>query len=111
VVDSRLGTIGGEYYVKQHLPGAIPLVENDVADRAGAVLPDKASRIVTYCSNPACPNSQRVAGRLTALGYTRTCGRTARASRTGWLRACRPNRACAPVDEPVRRRSADLRFV
>jgi rhodanese-related sulfurtransferase len=25
---------------------------------------------VTYCSNPACPNSQRVAARLTALGYT-----------------------------------------
>jgi rhodanese-related sulfurtransferase len=25
---------------------------------------------VTYCSNPACPNSQRVADRLAALGYT-----------------------------------------
>jgi rhodanese-related sulfurtransferase len=62
--------LGGEYYVKQHLPGAIPLVENDVADRAGALLPDRAAPIVTYCSNPACPNSQRVAEQLAALGYT-----------------------------------------
>jgi rhodanese-related sulfurtransferase len=61
--------LGGEYYVRQHLPGAIPLVEHDVADRAAALLPDKAAAIVTYCSNPACPNSQRVADRLTALGY------------------------------------------
>lgn len=62
--------LGGDYYAKQHLPGAIPLVEADVAERAGTLLPDRAARIVTYCSNPACPNSQRVADRLTALGYT-----------------------------------------
>jgi aspartyl-tRNA(Asn)/glutamyl-tRNA(Gln) amidotransferase subunit A len=35
-----------------------------------AVLPNRATPIVTYCSNSACPNSQRVADRLTALGYT-----------------------------------------
>lgn len=62
--------LGGEYYAKQHLPGAIPLVENDVANRAAALLPNKTALIVTYCSNPACPNSQRVADRLTTLGYT-----------------------------------------
>lgn len=62
--------LGGEYYAQQHLPGAIPLVENDVAAKATGLLPDRAAPIVTYCSNPACPNSQRVADRLTALGYT-----------------------------------------
>lgn len=62
--------LGGDYYAKRHLPGAIPLVEAEVADRAGALLPDRAAAIVTYCSNPACPNSQRVADKLTALGYT-----------------------------------------
>src|SRR5215470_18184867 len=62
--------LGGEYYTKQHLPGAVPLVEDDVASQAGELLPDKAAPIVTYCSNPACPNSGRVAARLTALGYT-----------------------------------------
>ena len=62
--------LGGEYHAKQHLPGALPLVEDEVAARAGERLPDRAAPIVTYCSNPSCPNSQRVADRLTALGYT-----------------------------------------
>ena len=62
--------LGGEYYAQEHLPGAIPLAESDVADHAAALLPNKATPIVTYCSNPACPNSHRVADRLTALGYT-----------------------------------------
>ena len=62
--------LGGAYYEKQHLPGAIALVEDDVADRAAVLLPDKAAAIVTYCSNVACPNSERVAEKLTALGYT-----------------------------------------
>jgi rhodanese-related sulfurtransferase len=62
--------LGGEYYAQQHLPGAVPLVEADVTAQAATVLPDKAAAVVTYCSNPACPNSGRVAERLTALGYT-----------------------------------------
>lgn len=62
--------LGGEYYARQHLPGAVPLVEDDVAALAAGLLPDKAAPIVTYCSNPACPNSGRVAERLSALGYT-----------------------------------------
>jgi rhodanese-related sulfurtransferase len=62
--------LGGEYYAKQHLPGAIALVEADVDRLAPTLLPDRAAPIVTYCSNSACPNSQRVADRLTALGYT-----------------------------------------
>jgi rhodanese-related sulfurtransferase len=62
--------LGGDYYAKQHLPGAIPLVEDDVATQAARLLPDRAAPIVTYCSNPACPNSQRVAGKLADLGYT-----------------------------------------
>jgi rhodanese-related sulfurtransferase len=62
--------LGGEYYEKQHLPGAIPLVEADVTARASTLLPDRTAAIVTYCSNPACPNSGRVADQLTGLGYT-----------------------------------------
>ena len=62
-------TLGGEYHAKRHLPGAVALVEADVAAHAAELLPDKAAPIVTYCSNPSCPNSQRVAERLTALGY------------------------------------------
>jgi rhodanese-related sulfurtransferase len=65
-----LDALGGEYYARQHLPGAVPLVAADVDAQAPALLPDRAAAIVTYCSNPACPNSGQVADRLTALGYT-----------------------------------------
>ncbi|GIH79673.1 rhodanese-like domain-containing protein [Planobispora longispora] len=63
-------TLGGDYYAQQHLPGAIALVESEVADRAAELLPAKDATVVTYCSNPACGNSEAVARRLTALGYT-----------------------------------------
>ncbi|GGS88926.1 rhodanese-like domain-containing protein [Nonomuraea spiralis] len=65
-----LDTLGGSYYAQQHLPGAVALVESEVAERAAELLPDKDAPIVTYCSNPACGNSKAVANRLTALGYT-----------------------------------------
>jgi rhodanese-related sulfurtransferase len=63
-------TLGGDYWARQHLPAAIPLVADDVATKASELLPDKAAAIVTYCSNPACPNSHAVASRLEQLGYT-----------------------------------------
>ncbi|MEV6065048.1 rhodanese-like domain-containing protein [Nocardia sp. NPDC052001] len=65
-----LDALGGEYYAKAHLPGAIALVEADVETLAPRLLPDKTAAIVTYCSNAACPNSQNVAGKLERLGYT-----------------------------------------
>lgn len=65
-----LDALGGDYYAKQHLPGALPLVRDEVDARARTLLPDLDAPIVTYCSNPACPNSGQVADRLTALGYT-----------------------------------------
>lgn len=63
-------TLGGHYYDQQHLPGAISLVESEVAEHAPARLPDKDAPIVTYCTNPSCSNSKAVAARLIALGYT-----------------------------------------
>jgi rhodanese-related sulfurtransferase len=61
--------LGGDYYAKQHLPGAVALTPGDVDAQATSVLPDKGAAIVTYCTGPACPNSGQVADRLTALGY------------------------------------------
>ncbi len=61
--------LGGDYHAQQHVPGAIPLVAADVADQAAVLLPDKAAAIVTYCSNPACSNSEQVANQLIGLGY------------------------------------------
>jgi rhodanese-related sulfurtransferase len=60
----------GTVTVVDALAGAIALVEADVDRLAPTLLPDRTAPIVTYCSNQACPNSQRVADRLTALGYT-----------------------------------------
>jgi rhodanese-related sulfurtransferase len=61
--------LGGDYYAKQHLPGAVALPPGDVDALASAVLPDRDAAIVTYCTGPSCPNSGQVADRLTALGY------------------------------------------
>jgi rhodanese-related sulfurtransferase len=57
------------YYSQQHLPGALNLVADEVDTRAARLLPDKNAAIVTYCSNPACPNSGQVASKLERLGY------------------------------------------
>lgn len=65
-----LDALGGDYYAKAHLPGALELVEADVETRAAQLLPDRDAAIVTYCSNAACANSQAVASKLEALGYT-----------------------------------------
>ncbi|MBA2308309.1 MAG: rhodanese-like domain-containing protein [Pseudonocardiales bacterium] len=57
------------YYATQHLPGALNLVEDDVATMADRLLPDREAPIVVYCSNPSCGNSQAVASKLERLGY------------------------------------------
>lgn len=61
--------LGGDYYAKQHLPGAVALAPGQVDAMASSVLPDRDAVIVTYCTGPSCPNSGQVADRLTALGY------------------------------------------
>ncbi|WP_431970153.1 rhodanese-like domain-containing protein [Nocardia sp. bgisy134] len=65
-----IDALPAEYYARAHLPGALNLVEADVEAKASQLLPNKDAAIVTYCSNPACPNSGQVAAKLTALGYT-----------------------------------------
>lgn len=65
-----LDALGGEYYAKQHLPGALALVLADVDTQGPTLLSDRDAAIVAYCSNPACPNSGQVADRLAALGYS-----------------------------------------
>ncbi|GAA5071819.1 rhodanese-like domain-containing protein [Nocardia iowensis] len=52
-------------------PGRGECVADELAKEiAPQLLPNKDAAIVTYCSNPACPNSQQVATKLEALGYT-----------------------------------------
>src|SRR4051794_10327277 len=63
-------TLRTEHYAQGHLPGAIHMHFEEVADMASRLLPDKDTPIVTYCSDTACSNSQIAADTLTALGYT-----------------------------------------
>ncbi|MGW0395140.1 rhodanese-like domain-containing protein [Streptomyces sp. NPDC003042] len=88
-----LDALGGEYYAQQHLPGALELVRADVDDLAPDLLPDLDAAIVTYCSNPACPNSGQVADRLTALGYTNV--RKYREGIQDWVEAGLPTETTA----------------
>ena len=83
------------YYEREHLPGAINLVEADVAERAATLLPDKGAAIVTYCSNAACGNSQAVANRLEALGYTNV--RKYRDGIQDWVEGGNPTETGLPV--------------
>lgn len=63
-------TLRDEHYAQGHLPGAIHIHFEAVADKAPELLPDKDAAIVTYCSNTACRNSEAAANQLTATGYT-----------------------------------------
>ncbi|TDB75658.1 rhodanese-like domain-containing protein [Micromonospora sp. KC723] len=87
--------LGGDHYARQHLPGAVPLIEADVSARAAELLPDREAAIVTYCSNPSCPNSGRVADRLTALGYTNV--RKYAEGIEDWVAAGLPTESGAPT--------------
>lgn len=83
------------YYDQTHIPGALNLVEADVATRAAELLPDKQAAIVTYCSNASCPNSQAVAVALTRLGYTNV--RKYRDGIQGWVAAGLPTETSVPA--------------
>ncbi|MEV7095289.1 rhodanese-like domain-containing protein [Amycolatopsis sp. NPDC051045] len=83
------------YYATRHLPGAVNLVAGDVAAKAPELLPDKATPIVTYCSNPACANSGQVAAQLERLGYTDV--RKYAAGIEDWVRAGLPTESDQPA--------------
>jgi rhodanese-related sulfurtransferase len=83
------------YYERMHLPGAINLVAADVDARAPELLPDRSAPVVTYCSGTTCPNSQAVATRLQALGYTNV--RKYRDGIQDWVEAGLPTETSVPV--------------
>ncbi|HVL82868.1 MAG TPA: rhodanese-like domain-containing protein [Pseudonocardia sp.] len=88
-------TLPEGYYAQVHLPGALNLVEDDVATRAAALLPDRTAAIVTYCSNASCGNSQAVASRLEQLGYTNV--RKYRDGIQDWVEAGLPTEGAVPA--------------
>jgi rhodanese-related sulfurtransferase len=63
-------TLREEHFAQGHLPGAIHIHFEQIAERAPDLLLDKAAPIVTYCSNAACRNSEIAAHQLANMGYT-----------------------------------------
>ena len=59
-----------QYFAKQHLPGAINLPHDEVAELAADLLPDKDALIVVYCASTECKNSGIARDALEQLGYT-----------------------------------------
>ena len=62
--------LGPMYYEDAHLPGALNLPHDRVDELAPELLPDKAARVVVYCSNTPCQNSVVATRRLVQLGYS-----------------------------------------
>lgn len=88
-------TLRAEHFAQGHLPGAIHIHFEEVAEKAPALLPDKDAAIVTYCSNTACRNSEGAANRLTAMGYTNV--RKYAEGKDDWQSAGLPLESAAPV--------------
>lgn len=58
------------YLRRSHLPGALNILPERVAELAPRLLPDKDVAVVVYCANLPCPSSDMAAQALVALGYT-----------------------------------------
>ncbi len=76
------------YYRRAHLPGAINIPAEQVAELAPRLLPDKAAEIVVYCANLPCPSSEMAARSLRDLGYANV--REYAEGKQDWLEAGYP---------------------
>ena len=56
-------------YARSHLPGAINVVPEAVAEQAPRRIPDHDTEVVVYCASATCDSSLVVALRLVELGY------------------------------------------
>lgn len=90
-------TLRAEHYAQGHLPGAVHIHFEAIAEEAPRLLPNKGAAIVTYCSNSACRNSGVAANQLVAMGYTDV--RRYADGKQDWEQAGLP---LEPVLEPVR---------
>jgi len=92
-------TLRAEHYAQGHLPGAIHIHFEQVAEQAPSLLPHRDAAIVTYCSNTACRNCEIAANQLTAMGYTNV--RKYAEGKQDWQQADLPLEQ-APVSSPAR---------
>lgn len=66
VFDAR----SAKYDDGRRIPGAKSLTDKANAQEVAHAIPKKGQLVVTYCANPQCPASDRLAKHLLSLGYT-----------------------------------------
>ena len=64
-----LEALPARFFHEGHLPGAKHFPHAEARELAAELLPDKAQRVVVYCSNRECRNSHTAAAVLASLGY------------------------------------------
>lgn len=61
--------LGPQHFARGHLPGALNLPLESLAERAARLLPDKGAPLVVYCASSTCQNSDIAQRKLHDLGY------------------------------------------
>jgi len=64
-----IDTLPPTAFAKEHLPGSIHIVSDDVIALAPTHLRDKDADIVVYCASATCKRAGLSAERLISLGY------------------------------------------
>ena len=61
--------LGPRYFADGHLPGAVNLPLEGLAERARELFPNRSVEIVLYCASSTCQNSHVAQRKLASLGY------------------------------------------
>ena len=63
-----LEALPARHFLDGHLPGALHMPHERVAELAPVVVPDKQADVVVYCASATCRNSHQAADSLARLG-------------------------------------------
>lgn len=80
--------LGPPYFATGHLPGAVNITPNRVAELAAVLLPDKNADIVIYGAQRHSPAADAVGRELSNLGYCNIA--TYLDGKQGWVEAGLP---------------------
>jgi len=80
--------LGPQYFDQGHLPGAINLPLEGLAERAQRLFTEKQAEIVVYCASATCQNSHVAQRKLSSLGYQNV--RLYRGGKAAWKDAGLP---------------------
>jgi rhodanese-related sulfurtransferase len=88
-------------FAASHIPGALHLPPELVAERARDLLPDRNAEIVVYCGSLACDRSEQTMRELNQLGYPNV--RDYRAGLADWIEAGETTESApaAAVSDPL----------